>query len=86
LSTSKVVDIHDEGKQHVPKTLTKRARDLVPGDIINWLGLEAQIVAVTPDGEDVVCGLRPMNDARMGPYDRIARFSSDEDVEVVAPD
>jgi hypothetical protein len=68
------------------KTLTKRARELVPGDIlVSWLGLEAEIVAVTIDEGDVVCGLRPMNDARLGPYDRIARFGAEEDIEVVAP-
>lgn len=59
-----------------------------PGDIlVSWLGHRAEIVVVTVDEDgDVVCGLRPSNEACLGPYDRIARFDGDELVNVLSPD
>jgi hypothetical protein len=62
---------------------SKRTRDLEPGDVIvSWLGREAEIIAVTLDDGDVVVGVRPSDQERLGPYDRLARFDGDEEVEV----
>jgi hypothetical protein len=37
---------------------------------------------VIVDDSDVVVGLRPADQQRLGPHDRLARFDGDENVEI----
>jgi hypothetical protein len=49
--------------------------------IVSWLGSHAEAIGATEDDDDIVVGLRP-NEARLGPHDRLARFDTNEPVEV----